>query len=131
MYIHVMVRDEAVAASMAAWIDEGSPGRGGRRADDRLRVVCNTLRMVTRAMTQLYDDALRPGGLRITRSQSTGPQIVQRTVSALIPSIGLESAGWEPSSQRGRLEFTGCKARRPAFPTARGRPREAAPSSPR
>src|SRR5216683_168178 len=29
--------------------------------------VCNTLRMVTRVVTQLYDDALRPGGLRITQ----------------------------------------------------------------
>src|SRR2546428_11958041 len=29
--------------------------------------VCNTLRMVTRAVTQLYDDALRPSGLRITQ----------------------------------------------------------------
>src|SRR5262245_8595330 len=29
--------------------------------------VCNTLRMVTRAMTQLYDDTLRPSGLRVTQ----------------------------------------------------------------
>src|SRR5713101_5532651 len=29
--------------------------------------VCNTLRMVTRAVTQLYDEALRPSGLRITQ----------------------------------------------------------------
>ncbi len=29
--------------------------------------VCNTLRMVTRAVTQLYDDALRPSGLRVTQ----------------------------------------------------------------
>src|SRR5712692_9072713 len=29
--------------------------------------VCNTLRMVTRAVTQLYDDVLRPSGLRITQ----------------------------------------------------------------
>src|SRR5881397_3952628 len=31
------------------------------------RCVCNTLRMVTRAVTQLYDDALRPSGLRATQ----------------------------------------------------------------
>lgn len=31
------------------------------------RCVCNTLRMVTRAVTQLYDDALRPSGLRVTQ----------------------------------------------------------------
>ncbi len=31
------------------------------------RCVCNTLRMVTRAVTQLYDEALRPSGLRATQ----------------------------------------------------------------
>ena len=37
---------------------------------DRARLspcVCNTLRMVTRAVTQLYDDVLRPSGLRVTQ----------------------------------------------------------------
>ena len=29
--------------------------------------VCNTLRMVTRAVSQLYDDVLRPSGLRVTQ----------------------------------------------------------------
>src|SRR5689334_8406407 len=29
--------------------------------------VCNTLRMVTRAVTQLYDETLRPSGLRATQ----------------------------------------------------------------
>ncbi len=29
--------------------------------------VCNTLRMVTRAVTQLYDDVLRPSGVRVTQ----------------------------------------------------------------
>ena len=29
--------------------------------------VCNTLRRVTRAVTQLYDDVLRPSGLRVTQ----------------------------------------------------------------
>ena len=29
--------------------------------------VCSTLRMVSRAVTQLYDDILRPSGLRVTR----------------------------------------------------------------
>jgi MarR family transcriptional regulator, organic hydroperoxide resistance regulator len=29
--------------------------------------VCNTLRMVTRVVTQLYDDILRPSGLRVTQ----------------------------------------------------------------
>lgn len=29
--------------------------------------VCNTLRMATRMVTQLYDDVLRPSGLRVTQ----------------------------------------------------------------
>src|SRR5713226_8820492 len=29
--------------------------------------ICNTLRMASRAVTQLYDDALRPSGLRVTQ----------------------------------------------------------------
>ena len=29
--------------------------------------ICNTLRMVTRVVTQLYDDCLRPSGLRVTQ----------------------------------------------------------------
>lgn len=40
------------------------PGQDSRRLS---RCVCNTLRMVTRAVTQLYDDALRPSGLRVTQ----------------------------------------------------------------
>src|SRR5262245_6780866 len=35
--------------------------------DRRSPCVCNTLRMATRAMTQLYDDTLRPSGLRVTQ----------------------------------------------------------------
>src|SRR3989442_3469037 len=29
--------------------------------------VCTTLRMVSRAVTQLYDDVMRPSGLRVTQ----------------------------------------------------------------
>ena len=29
--------------------------------------ICNTLRMASRAVTQLYDDVLRPSGLRVTQ----------------------------------------------------------------
>jgi len=43
-------------------------GSTARRDDGRLSpCVCNTLRMVTRAVTQLYDDVLRPSGLRVTQ----------------------------------------------------------------
>src|SRR6058998_1564890 len=36
--------------------------------------VCNTLRMVTRAVTQLYDEVLRPSGLRVTQFSSRDPR---------------------------------------------------------
>ena len=41
-----------------------------RPGEDRRRLspcLCNTLRMVTRTVTQLYDDLLRPSGLRVTQ----------------------------------------------------------------
>ena len=34
--------------------------------------VCSTLRMVSRAVTQLYDDILRPSGLRVTQFSILG-----------------------------------------------------------
>jgi DNA-binding MarR family transcriptional regulator len=40
----------------------GAAARGGLSP-----CVCNTLRMVTRTVTQLYDDVLRPSGLRVTQ----------------------------------------------------------------
>src|SRR5437016_3907616 len=39
----------------------------GRDAGQLSPCVCNTLRMATRAMTQLYDDILRPSGVRVTQ----------------------------------------------------------------
>lgn len=36
-------------------------------AEELPRCVCGALRTVTRAVTQLYDDAMRPAGLRITQ----------------------------------------------------------------
>src|SRR5215470_8523373 len=52
-------------------------GRGSRpmTGPDRTRLspcVCNTLRMVSRAATQLYDDILRPSGLRVTQFSILG-----------------------------------------------------------
>jgi DNA-binding MarR family transcriptional regulator len=44
------------------------PIRTGGQDPGRLSpCVCNTLRMATRAVTQLYDDLLRPSGLRVTQ----------------------------------------------------------------
>src|SRR5262245_43028919 len=40
---------------------------GDGASQRRCPCVCSTLRMVTRAVTQLYDDALRSSGLRVTQ----------------------------------------------------------------
>jgi len=40
---------------------------GGRERGLLSPCVCSTLRMVSRAVTQLYDDILRPSGLRVTQ----------------------------------------------------------------
>ena len=40
---------------------------GGREPERLSPCVCNTLRMASRAVTQLYDDVLRPSGLRVTQ----------------------------------------------------------------
>ncbi len=39
----------------------------GRKPGRLSPCVCNRLRMVSRAVTQLYDDILRPSGLRVTQ----------------------------------------------------------------
>src|SRR5258708_7303707 len=63
---------DAIASSMG-----GMDGRGARRMTgpdcERLSpCVCSTLRMVSRAVTQLYDDILRPSGLRVTQFSILG-----------------------------------------------------------
>ena len=46
---------------------QSTKGRIGRN-DGRLSpCICNTLRMVSRVVTQFYDDCLRPSGLRVTQ----------------------------------------------------------------
>jgi DNA-binding MarR family transcriptional regulator len=52
------------AAMRAAANGDVGDGLGGAGLPD---CVCGALRTVTRAVTQLYDDALRPAGLRITQ----------------------------------------------------------------
>ena len=49
-------------------MDRHATGLTARRERGALSpCVCSTLRMVSRAVTQLYDDILRPSGLRVTQ----------------------------------------------------------------
>src|SRR5689334_20876759 len=67
MHLHAIgLPGRAVGARIASVIRR----RNGRRDEDRERLspcVCSTLRMVSRAVTQLYDDMLRPSGVRVTQ----------------------------------------------------------------
>src|SRR5262245_61816769 len=71
MHINIL-RVDGIAGSIGAM-----DGRGRRpmTGPDRERLspcVCTTLRMVSRAVTQLYDDILRPSGLRVTQFSILG-----------------------------------------------------------
>ncbi len=46
---------------------DASRGRSARGRGLLSPCVCNALRMASRAVTQLYDDILRPSGLRVTQ----------------------------------------------------------------
>jgi DNA-binding MarR family transcriptional regulator len=49
-------------------VNRQAPGVTGGRQRERLSpCICSTLRMVSRGVTQLYDDVLRPTGLRVTQ----------------------------------------------------------------
>src|SRR5713101_787089 len=59
--------DRTMAGSMSSVIRGGAKPTSGRARGGLSPCVCNTLRMVTRVITQLYDDCLRPSGLRVTQ----------------------------------------------------------------
>src|SRR2546422_438016 len=68
MYLHmVRLPRTAVAGSMTSMTRRGTRLTTGQDRGRPSPCVCNTLRMVTRAVTQLYDDVLRPSGLRVTQ----------------------------------------------------------------
>src|SRR5881396_2306257 len=68
MYLHMMyLPGTAVAGSITSMTRRGTRLTTGQDRGWLSPCVCNTLRMVTRAVTQLYDDALRPSGLRVTQ----------------------------------------------------------------
>src|SRR3989441_10325233 len=87
MYLHmVRLPRTAVAGSMTSMTRRGTRLTN---AQDRGRLspcVCNTLRMVTRAVTQLYDDVLRPIGLRVRQFSILAA--IARVAAANLESLG-------------------------------------------
>jgi len=58
------LRVDGIAGSIGAMDGRGSRPMTGPDGERLSLCVCSTLRMVSRAVTQLYDDMLRPSGLR-------------------------------------------------------------------
>src|SRR5438874_9064595 len=68
MHLHITcLFGTTVAVSMALMTRRVATLTTGQGRDRLSPCVCSTLRMVTRAVTQLYDDVLRPSGLRVTQ----------------------------------------------------------------
>src|SRR5882724_7149721 len=68
MYYMLYIRSGSPDRGRMASMERHSAGVIDRREPGRLSpCVCSTLRMVSRAVTQLYDDILRPSGLRVTQ----------------------------------------------------------------
>src|SRR5437660_10585028 len=64
MYLHMMyLPGTAVAGSITSTTRRGTRLTTGQDRGWLSPCVCNTLRMVTRGVTQLYDDLPRPSGL--------------------------------------------------------------------
>src|SRR5881397_3338546 len=68
MLLYVSTSRYAGSRDRIAPMERPATGVSGERESVRLSpCVCSTLRMVSRAVTQLYDDILRPSGLRVTQ----------------------------------------------------------------
>src|SRR5216110_3036448 len=68
MLLYVSTSMYAGSGDRIAPMERPATGVSGERESVRLSpCVCSTLLMVSRAVTQLYDDILRPSGLRVTQ----------------------------------------------------------------
>jgi DNA-binding MarR family transcriptional regulator len=63
MYLHAYLMEGSTMASVTSATRAGSQATASASSP----CVCTTLRMVSRVVTQLYDDILRPSGLRVTQ----------------------------------------------------------------
>src|SRR5438034_6012680 len=71
MHINTL-RVDGITGSIGAMGGRGSRPMTGPDRERLSPCVCSTLRMVSRAVTQLYDDILRPSGLRVTQFSILG-----------------------------------------------------------
>src|SRR2546427_10789890 len=66
------LRVDGITGSIGAMDGRGSRPMTGPDRERLSPCVCSTLRMVSRAVKQLYDDILRPSGLRVTQFSILG-----------------------------------------------------------
>src|SRR5260370_36921346 len=71
MHINTL-RVDGITGSIGAMDGRGSRPMTGPDRERLSPCVCSTLRMVSRAVTQLYNDILRPSGLRVTQFSILG-----------------------------------------------------------
>src|SRR5213594_1746681 len=71
MHINTL-RVDGITGSIGAMDGRGSRPMTGPDRERLSPCVCSTLRMVSRAVRQLYDDILRPSGLRVTQFSILG-----------------------------------------------------------
>src|SRR6266851_4474241 len=71
MHINTL-RVDGITGSIGAMDGRGSRPMTGPDRERLSPCVCSTLRLVSRAGTQLYDDSLRPSGLRVTQFSILG-----------------------------------------------------------
>src|SRR2546428_13079260 len=93
MLLYVSTSMYAGGGDRIAPMERPATGVSGERESVRLSpCVCSTLRMVSRAVTQLYDDILRPSGLRGTQFSilATIARSGEATLRQLEPALALD-----------------------------------------
>jgi DNA-binding MarR family transcriptional regulator len=98
-------------------MDERTPGRA-QLTEVAADCACKNLRRTARAVTQLYDDTLRPSGLRITQFTLlvavaiSEPVPITRLAEALTLDRTTLARDLKPLTDRGLLEITAGQDRR-------------------
>src|SRR5437879_9622415 len=93
MLLYVSTSRYAESGDRIAPMERPATGVSGERESVRLSpCVCSTLRMVSRAVAQLYDDILRPSGLRVSSSVFSRPshEAARRTADNLRRRLAID-----------------------------------------
>jgi DNA-binding MarR family transcriptional regulator len=112
-------------------MDRGAAPRRAELVEVATGCACRNLRRTARAVTQLYDDALRPSGLRITQftllvAVALGePTPITRLADALDLDRTTLARDLKPLTERGLLEIAAGEDKRTRMVRLTGEGREA------